>query len=674
MSTMFRVASFDSIEGLPPRRVPVNPPDIRRLISEPMSKTFVKMSPTASTFHSRKKVPDAMAEIGKFDASSVDEKSLSSDYGAARKPVKEVPQISVISEPVAQKVAPVTTATSPPPSPGSQKNGRRVTMAYDGRAAPMLDLRFSAQAFADAGLILKKIGKHSPSSSLDHSSSEDSGPRVSGLTRSTSTPPSAFMTRSRSRSTPPASRHPAPEDIPKVPSVSATQTKEPPMKQPLFVSEKVDRRGISQDSGQSKIKNPFADSSEVTSPPILGSLDSGFRGLVKGEESSGSTEESLEAIQRIPAISPSLPPGVVVAPSEETPSRRPPRRKPPPSLASQTSRPRSNSQPRLPSYAFASPDLEVHPIPQRSELSPRASLDQDVANRTRRRIRTHLESVSASNPIAVNGAQWASRPPNEPRSAGSSHSRSRALSGSNNFIATAESIPSLMFPSRANTLGRSGRNPRPYGFGRNAKDTTHSPTTVYTRESLDTFDDDDFHLPDDRPVGRIARRALGIEQFLEKEKALQSGQEETSSAQVGVIDPAVRQAGRRRPRSGVDANKRIPKQSTRRPSIPQPPIDRGPQPFESLPHKGEAMSIGDHVARAAFEAAWRTVESNSSSARFDSLKKVGSVKVLTTPEPTRHFRMFSEQSMRVDEGREEAIPQTEISRFGTGGRSRLDSA
>ncbi|KAG8796896.1 hypothetical protein FRC18_009128, partial [Serendipita sp. 400] len=234
---LFRIGSIDSIEGLPPRGIPIHTDrSIRELIGAPIVTTFSHMSPTATAFHTRKNAPDAMKAISQYDRSffSSDEKPgprpnglknlNGSGSGSGSFEEKETLQSAIVPALVIQSVgAPATnnatypnqvtttptphtpqrytpspsnrnfkngtstptptpstsTPAGPGPGPGpgpgedqDYQRGKRVTLAYDGLAAPVLDIRFSSQAFAfaDANVLIKRLGgKHSPSGSTDGS-------------------------------------------------------------------------------------------------------------------------------------------------------------------------------------------------------------------------------------------------------------------------------------------------------------------------------------------------------------------------------------------------------------------------------------------------------------------------------------------------------------------------
>ncbi|KAG8769883.1 hypothetical protein FRC20_004307 [Serendipita sp. 405] len=685
---LFRIGSIDSIEGLPPRRIPIHTDrSIRELIGAPIVTTFSHMSPTATAFHTRKNAPDAMKAISQYDRSffSSDEKprpgpsglkNLNSNLnsnGSGSFEEKETVQSAIVPALVIQgvgapatnnatypnQVTNTTTTTipqrytpSPPnnrnfkndtftptpststPGPGQDQDqgpgqdqdyqrGKRVTLAYDGLAAPVLDIRFSSQAFAfaDANVLIKRLGsKHSPSGSTDgsgHVHSHGHGhlapiaEQRTGISRSktfvgnvaaTTTSSSGGGTGTGSGSSPFA---------------------DPPL--PRGRS-----RSLSQKSTvPPELNNPFADSYEVLLSPdgVLGSSQEsssyfssmGRNGepgkLTRKRTLSGSSEDegeegSLRAIHKLSKKFPSLPPGVASVRPEElfananasAPRPRPRsksmnnmgRRKPPPQLLTDLEeeaksvtlvtqqqqqqptpvrarmtkpRPRSKSQPPVPDQTVLKRNAGVYDdgeyeiaggdSPRRfaGQLSPTTSLDQDIAMRTRRRIRNHLSTITPTSSSVRSSAaggddeQWATVPQpftpssvlalarQEPqKSNGSLRNRPGITTGT----ATATASPSSLFSS-PNPLPRGRETSRGYGSGprrRNTGETIDSPFTVYTRESeysVQMEEDVEFSPPllVDRPMGRIARRALGIEQFLgeEKEKweASQDGHDPTTT-------------------------------------------------------------------------------------------------------------------------------------------------
>ncbi|KAG8812134.1 hypothetical protein FRC17_002174 [Serendipita sp. 399] len=344
--------------------------------------------------------------------------------------------------------------TIPPTSTNSNSTrtadlkGKRVTLAYDGLAAPTLDIRFSSQAFPDANLLIRRLGKHSPSASTDgsHSHSGNSHP---GISRSKTTVGIATVVPSVSPFADPAVDYPFP-----LPKTGRGRSRS--------LSQKSSTPG----SGP-ELHNPFADSYEILFPRGAGILSPG------GSAEDGSMEGSLMAIHQLSKKFPGLPPGVVPVRPEELfangggGGRRrsksmsnaavgvAKRKPPPPVLVEESetmsttkstrsptlvqqqqgrltkSRPRSRSQPPAPipnrttgsnrySDEMVQMDDELGNASRPAgQLSPTASLDQDVATRTRRRIRNHLSTIepasasarsSAAGITGDNETQWAMVP------------------------------------------------------------------------------------------------------------------------------------------------------------------------------------------------------------------------------------------------------------------------
>jgi hypothetical protein len=647
---LFRVASIDSIEGLPPRRIPVNPAAFRNLIGAPMAETFVKMSPTATTFHTRKNVPDAMKDMKKFDLSFVDEKS-----GNRGRP--GVLPATIIPGLMAQRIA-ASVATRP--------LEKRVTVAYDGHVAPVLDVRFSPQTFGDVGMLMKQIEKRSYS--------DDGVPRQE---RSRLSIPSA--NGSGSRSTLSSRRNVVSQEAAMSQESFSSGSEKSKDQKSLNVAGNYHSRNRSErSSGQSRLYNPFGDSSEVLSPPLPDSLESSDLGLIKRVGSSASTKNSFSAIHQLSPKFPPIPPGAGQLRPENI--NKVARRKPPPPISP---RPRSVSQPQLPSEAFASPDIQVKPTSFLAlHDSLRDSLDQDVASRTRRRLRTHIENLNS--PASVTEAQWATQPKSaeRPSNAGTMK-ETRSIGSFADLTTAAPSTTNFAFSPRV-TRTMSSELRSFGGKSVNMDDIDRSPTSVYSGESAYGAEEGAFSpLATERPIGRIARRALGIEQFLEKEKseASHDGHDAFSSVtqdpknmvESATKSPMSPPTARRRPRSGVDnIFKNSSKQVTQKGKLPQVFTDNSFDHVQVTPRKPAPAGLNDLVAREAFAAAWRTVESTAVTPKFDSLKKVGSVNVQTTPTPTRRHKVLNRVSMKVDEGRmDNGGPQEEGKRRLTGDREYL---
>jgi hypothetical protein len=688
VSTMFRVGSVDSIEGLPPRRIPVNQSGgIRTLIGAPMTETFAKMSPTATAFHTRKKVPDAMSGLRNFDMSFVDEKGGPTG-DAAIIPTRMVQTISAPFLRVAGsgRVANASTASGGNGSLDGQGNvyperptflepgqgEKRVTLAYNGLQAPVLDIRFSAQVFPDARKLINGFGRHSPAGSI--TPGEDAGSERPALARSRTSPAATISSR------PNRLEHTA-EDIGNYQIGVALTTATTPLvntptaaKDLLPMTRAADsgNRGRSHSTGhksaQTTLYNPFADPSDLNH-----SFSSSQETSSKTKrEDSPLSEDSLTAIRRISTQFPPLPSGSGPGLASESPTRsllRKPTRdgRSGSAISERTSpaRQRSYSSPRLGTEVGAE---EQMPSPRRiimQNFSPRGSLDRDVATRTKRRIHAHLKSVSSSSSLSGLGeAQWAG---GQAVSAGRGGPHTSQSPGSSPNRTIATSVATSLFSTRGRVIR--GIHTKYAGGGRAdlAEDMLTSPTTVFTDSVYSTDDVSLPPLPTDRPIGRIARRALGIEQFLDEEKEKQGASQDrhgvpnqpSSSAQpISMANASfevpipVPSTSRVRPRSNVDAS----------PVAPRMPM--------------RSMTVDDPGARQAFAAAWRTVVPTIGSPSVGDLKNVSSVRVKRTPAPSRRQAVFSGesmQSMRVDEIHSDPLspvfpsmrPQRAIMRNGT---------
>ena len=335
------------------------------------------------------------------------------------------------------------------------------------------------------------------------------------------------------------------------------------------------------------------------------------------------------------------------------------------------------------------PEMVETPVPVKQhatgELSPAASLDQDVAMRTRRRIRNHLSTVSPRVSVIDGdemngGGQWVAIPPQPPLSGKKSHRYSKSLGSAANRTATTANTPLTPFSngplmtssSRAETKATSVMS---HGENHFEKDDMVSPSTMYTRESVYTTDEEDgaytAPLPVERPLGRIARRALGIEQFLgEERERSQDGHGEVqtharipNNVPVDVEDISEYRASnilftppvtmRKRPRSDVDPGFRsIPlpsKQARKQQERKQETIVEEPE----APLQRSLTGVEDPETRKAFALAWKHAVPNANVASpmaAAGLKTVSSVRAKTTPTPVHHRKVLSGQSMRVDEG------------------------
>ena len=677
---MFRVGSIDSIEGLPPRRIPVSQSGLRSLIGAPITETFAKMSPTATAFHARKKVPDAMLSLRQFDNTFFDEKP--SQAG-------DVLPSAIIPALVVQNIStPSLTTTSAPygfgrasyirrrsdslDSPGITGNsdrrgnafperptfaqprqGKRVTLAYDGLQAPVLNIRFSAQLLPEVGKLISGIGRNSPSPSTDNPPAENSRNQRAVVSRPRSSPPVTVGSR-------PALGSRAKEAEIGV-AITTVGTSVVDASTASKASEQLlagraangGSRGRSHSTSykpaQIATYNPFADNSNVDQPSS-GSPETSLKKTQATGGDSSLSDDSLNAIRQLSTQFPPLPPRSRPSPTGEILNKNLLRKASPfdssDSVVIETvpsARQRSYSSPSLqsPRRGRVAGRAEMSsPRKNKNDTSPRISLDQDVAIRTKRRINTHLKKASLTPVGGLGEAQWAGsqvrRGPYVNQSASSSPNGTTAIS-------TATSLFS--------TRGRGTHSVyiKSTGGGRvdMAEDMLTSPITAFSTDSIYSTDNRLSTLQADRPVGRLAQRVLGIEQFLgeerEKYEASQDGHSEpimastsTQPSSMATIPfnaprsqpPTTFPASRVRPRSNIDAT----------PSAPRPPK--------------RSMTVDDPDAREAFAAAWRTVVPNVATPSVADLKTVSSVRVKKTPAPSRHRAMFSGesmQSMRVDE-------------------------
>jgi hypothetical protein len=621
-----------------------------------------------------KNAPGAMSAISKFNLSFVDESRGVPETSAAGAEKKLAPPSS-LTRPVAARTLTVPAVVNNPypsrkPRP---QDGKRVTVAYDGSVAPVLDIRFSAQTFADAGLILKKIDKASllastPEETSTGSSSDDTLQRP-GLSRSR-TAPAAALANPKPKLNPSPQLEPKPKqrraevtasqiglaittlsgsesdtnDSVKVKSAKSSNAKPTrngsklsrPPPNPLGRS-----RSQSVTSSQSKLHNPFADPSDS----ILNHSSGSDLLLDRRGSAAGTSEESLAAIRRISRKFPALPMtvetgGKVVSLSEvkKTISSSQTATGPVPKSNSSKSRTRSLSQPDPVKIPGTSQNpASIHPI------SPTNSTDGDVAIRTRRRLRTHMNNISPQTSIT-----------------GTEDIQQSSV--------TAPSTATSLFSGRLTGNTMNGRQ-----SGRGQEDQNWSPMTPYTVDSIYSEDEYSPNIIVERPIGHIARRALGIEKFLgeEKEKL-----EATSSDGHGINDRyAKRPDGSRHPPSvpidvsdiqqyrASDVTFLSPVSSTYR-VRPRSNVDSlfpgtvsarstvlQPSPRQSQRgRKRSVTTVDDAAAREAFAAAWRTVVPGVASPSVSDLKNVNSVTVKKTPTLIMHRQVLSGTSMLVDEG------------------------
>lgn len=152
--TLFRAASLDSIEGLPPRRIPLMD-SVRDRANSPSLPTFGRQSPTARNLQDTTKVKSALppSNLGKKDprwsAGNQEEKRSS------------MPIIVSTDGDVLTDFVPI--ARPRPVRVQLQSNEQaRVTLHYDGLRAPTLMLRFSALQMPSPGTMLAGLKNVTP--------------------------------------------------------------------------------------------------------------------------------------------------------------------------------------------------------------------------------------------------------------------------------------------------------------------------------------------------------------------------------------------------------------------------------------------------------------------------------------------------------------------------------
>ncbi|KIM21049.1 hypothetical protein M408DRAFT_112004 [Serendipita vermifera MAFF 305830] len=502
-STMFRVGSIDSIEGLPPRRIPVNPAALRTLIGAPMSDTFAKMSPTATAFHTRKKVPDAMAGVRAFDVSFVDEKS-----GRIGEPSKL--RDVVPSGPITVRNLVVPSGGSPnpygfgrasanygkpgvdagklyperPTFPKLKQAEKRVTVAYDGLQAPVLDIRFSSQIFPDAGKLIGRLGKHSPSGSTDHSSERpalsrsQTAPAPAVAPRARSMPPAKLKTASKEDSQ--SSQSSLPATTQSVSPPLSTQDSKPKELLPMSRTANNGTRGRSRSASTKSVPtlyNPFADPPNLVHSNSQETTTSSASG--RKRTNSSVSEDSLSAIRQLSMKFPPLPSGASPTRTGDASFKMLPRKRVP----DETSGPNASERPSVRQRSYSSPRLQsenkVESDPFRNlrpETSPRTSLDRDVAIRTRRRLPPHLQHLSGTSTIRPGDVEGPSS------GKWSGHNSNQCASGSPNAT-TVNSTATSLFSTPI--VGKHHQNSKSIGGGKtdNMEDILASPITDFSRDT-----------------------------------------------------------------------------------------------------------------------------------------------------------------------------------------------
>ena len=153
--TLFRAASLDSIEGLPPRRIPLMD-SVRDRVNSPPLPTFVgRQSPTARNLQETTKVKPALphSKLGKMDP-----RRSAGDHEDKR---SSMPIIVSTDGDILTDFVPI--ARPRPVRVQLQSNEQaRVTLHYDGLRAPTLVLRFSALQIPSPGTVLAGLKNVTP--------------------------------------------------------------------------------------------------------------------------------------------------------------------------------------------------------------------------------------------------------------------------------------------------------------------------------------------------------------------------------------------------------------------------------------------------------------------------------------------------------------------------------
>ena len=162
--TFFRAASLDSIEGLPPRRIPLMD-TIRDRIGNPRLSTFGHLTPTARNFNEAQRVKLAMppSDLTRMDSGSnvggLERKSLTSGpiiISANGNALTDIDSSRTTPVPLIARPRPARTR----PRPDSKA---RVTLHYDGLCAPTLVMRFSMLEMPSPETVFANLEDISPS-------------------------------------------------------------------------------------------------------------------------------------------------------------------------------------------------------------------------------------------------------------------------------------------------------------------------------------------------------------------------------------------------------------------------------------------------------------------------------------------------------------------------------
>lgn len=154
--TLFRAASLDSIEGLPPRRIPLMD-SVRDRVNNPPLTTFGRQSPTPRNLQDVTKVKPALppSNLGKIDS-----RRSAGDYEDKRS-ITSMPIIVSGDGDVLTDLIPIARPRPARVQPQPDEQAR-VTLHYDGLRAPTLALRFSALHIPSPGSVLAALKDATP--------------------------------------------------------------------------------------------------------------------------------------------------------------------------------------------------------------------------------------------------------------------------------------------------------------------------------------------------------------------------------------------------------------------------------------------------------------------------------------------------------------------------------
>lgn len=153
--TLFRAASLDSIEGLPPRRIPLMD-SVRDRVKSPPLPTFGRQSPTARNLQDTKMKP----ALPPSNLRKIDSRRGEDDH-EDKKSITSMPIIVSADGDVLTDFIPIARPRQARVHPQSDEQ-TRVTLHYDGLRAPTLVLRFSALHMPSPGTMLASLKNATP--------------------------------------------------------------------------------------------------------------------------------------------------------------------------------------------------------------------------------------------------------------------------------------------------------------------------------------------------------------------------------------------------------------------------------------------------------------------------------------------------------------------------------